>query len=54
MAVLDSVKELQKYVLDKVVMSQVLAIVQYLREQVSIACVIHDNVGVVSLLDHTM
>jgi hypothetical protein len=54
MAVLHSVKELQKDVFDKVIMAQVAAVVQYLGKEVSVTRIIHDNVGVVSLLDHPM
>lgn len=54
MAILDCVKQLQKYMLDKIVVPQVPTAVQDLAEQVPVAGILHDNVCVVVLLDHSM
>ena len=54
MAIFDGVEELQKYVLNEVVLAQITAAVQILREEVTVGSIVHDEVNVVLLLDHTM
>lgn len=50
MAVFDGIEKLEEYVFNKVVLSKVTAMVQDLREEVTVGSVVHDEVGVVVLL----
>lgn len=49
MAIFDGIKKLKKYVFNKVILSEVAAVVQDLREEITVGSVVHDEVGVVVL-----
>ena len=51
MAVLHSVKQLEKYVFDEEVVSKIPTVMQYLREEVAVVGIVHNNVSEVALLD---
>lgn len=50
MAIFDGIKKLEENVFDQVILTKVAAMVQDLREEISVGSVVHDEVGVVVLL----
>jgi hypothetical protein len=50
MAIFDGVEKLKEYMFNQVILTEVTAMVQYLRKEVSIGSVVHDEVGVAMLL----
>ena len=50
-AVLDCVKQLQEYFLNKFVIAQITAMVEDLREQVAVLAIVHNNISVLWVLD---
>ena len=54
MAIFDGVEELQKYMLNESVLAQITGSCADLREEVTVGSIVHDEVNVVLLLNHTM
>jgi len=54
MTILNCIEQLEEDVPDQCVIPEIAAAMQYLREQVVIWCVVHDDVGAVVFLDNTM
>ena len=53
-AVVNCIEQLKEYILDEVVVSEVSTVMEDLREQVAVRAVIHDDPGIVLILDDTM
>ena len=51
MAVLDCVKQLQEYFLNKIVIAQITTMVEDLRKQVAVLAIVHNDIGVLWVLD---
>ena len=54
MAIFDGIKKLEEYMLNEMILSKVAAVVQDLREEISVGSVVHDEVGVVALLHNSV
>jgi hypothetical protein len=54
MTILNCIEQLKEYVLNQSVVPEIAAAMQYLREQVVVRCVVHDNIGAVVVLNDTM
>lgn len=54
MTVLNCVEQLKEHVFNQCVVPEIAAAMQYLREQVVVWCVVHDDVGAVVVLHDTM
>lgn len=54
MTILNCVKQLEEDVLNQCVVPKIAAAMQYLREQVMVRCVVHDDIGAVVVLHDTV